>query len=438
MARLSFRARGDDFRKWRLAATSVALAAAALVAPSGVAAASAAEPVVTDFALSANGYSTDVRGGVLPLQSGRSGFAGTGCIRLANTEVANDTAAINLPADRGIVRVGATTTRAFTSKQGATVSSHGHNDVANVLVGDKSVAALQINGIRTRTRAWHDASGYHRHEAVQVARVTRWVGGEQNEVVSIAPHTDLNGAQLGIPGLATLTFGLKAGSVSDNAAFANAIALRIDLEATATTITVGSATARIQGGAVNGVMNGEVWGSQLTGLGGVLNSGRTAQIELPCLGTKGAYKVQRVAGVGLPGVVTLGEIISSVRGSQGPGEPWAQGVSTVTRASFIGRGLVVTGIRAEGVVKRRPDGSFLRHAVGTTVGTIEVAGRQFDIPLPGRTLVIPGVARITRGVVEKPGNNSIKVVGLRVELLQGSVIESRVDLANVRLQVRRG
>ena len=427
-----------DGRKLRHAAAVVALASAALVAPVATPSATAAEPVLTDFALAASGFSTEVRAGALPVQSGQTGLAGLACTRLANVAKSNNTAAIGIPAQNSLVRVGATTSRAFTRKQGATVSSYGQNDAASVLVGNRAVAALEIEGIRTRTRTWHDSTGFHRTAVVQVARATRWVAGDPENVAALPPNQDLSGVQLGIPGVGTVTFGLKGGAVTNNLATSTAKALRINLALANTEIVVGSALARIQDGAIAGVMSGQVWGSQLTGLGGIVNSGRTASLSLPCLGTDGLYNETRVAAVGIPGIVSLGEVVSRVRGSQGAGEPFAQGISTVAGAQFLGRSLQVTAIRAQAFVRRASDGSFIRNSTGTTIGSIVLAGRRLPLPVPGRTLVIPGVARLTRGVVVRTGADTIKVVGLRVQLLQGSAIESTLDLANVRLQVKRG
>jgi hypothetical protein len=426
------------FRAWLrngcLASVTSAVLAAALIGPQATEV-SAAEPVITDFSLAASGYSTDVSGGALPVESGRTGFAGISCTRFANKSAVNNTAGIDIPSEASIVSVGATTSRALTVKDGDAVHTYGRNDVTSVVVGNKSVAALEISGIKTRTHAWHDASGFHRAEVVKVAQVTRFVAGDAEPVVSIPPNQNLDGQQLRIPGVASVTFGERGGFSGATAANSTATALRINLEVTGTEVIVGSATARIQGGAVAGIMNGEVWGSQLTGLGGVVNSGRTASLRLACLGTDGAFETERVAGVSVPGILSLGAITSRVRGSQS--EALAHGISTVARAGFAGRGLVVTGIRAEGKVTRTGAGDVLRSAEGTTLGSITLGGRELDLPLPGRSLVIPGVARITRGLVTR-GSDSIKVVGLRVQLLQGSVIESTVDLANVRLQVRRG
>jgi hypothetical protein len=420
-----------------LASAASVLVAAALVAPAGPTA-SAAAPVLTDFALAANGFSTQVDGGALPVESGVTGAVGLSCTRFAGRSNRNDTAAVNLPRPGGLVRVGATTTRTFTTSTGDTVSSNGVNDVASVLIGSRAVAGLEIRGIETRTRVWHDSAGFHREQFITVAGVTRYVGGEGENVAAIPTNQNLSGQRIRLPGLATVNFGIRAGSVSDNHAAAKTKALRIEITGTGTEVVVGGSGARIEGGDVNGIMTGQVWGSQVRGLGGIANSGRTAAQGLSCVGTDGAFEVERVAAVRIPGVAALGEIVSRARGSQTAGGAFAEGISTVTGARFLGRQLVITGIRAQGLVNRSNDGTYARIARGTTVARIELGGRRLELPRAGRALVIPGIARITRGLVERPGSNTIKVVGLRVQLLEGSRIESTVDLANVLLQVKRG
>ena len=336
------------------------------------------------------------------------------------------------------MRAGVTTSRAYTTKEGDAVSSHGVNDVAKLVIGNPSVAALEIRGIETRTRAWHNADGFHRGHVVRVASVTRYVAGDRKRVVSIPSHQDLNGQTLRVPGVASVTFGLKNGYANATDASARATAIRVRLDVSNTVVDVGGASSRIGGGAVAGIMNGQVWGSRVIGAGGIANSGRTAPQALSCVGTGGEVESTRVAALRVPGIATLGEITSQVRGNQVGNEAWAQGVSTVTGARFLGRHLVITGIRAEGLVKRSGDGTFTRLARGTTLARIEFGGRRLELPRVGRTLVIPRIARITRGLVERIGATSLKVVGLRVQLLEGSRIESTVDLANVRLQVKRG
>jgi hypothetical protein len=423
-------------RKRCLASAASAVVAAALVAPAGQSA-SAADLVATDFALAASGFGTQVTGGSLPVESGRTGFAGLSCTRFAGRSNTNDTAGVGIPARNSLVRVGATASRAYTSQGADTVSSHGVNDVAKLVIGNPSVAALEVRGIETRTRAWHDAEGFHHGEVVRVVGVTRIVGGDREEVASIPTNQALDGQTLRVPGVASVTFGVKNGFANATDASARTTAIRVHLEVSNTVVDVGGASSRIGGGAVAGIMNGQVWGSRVIGAGGVANSGRTAAQALACEGTGGEIESTRVAALRVPGIVALGEVTSQVRGNQVGDEAWAQGISTVTGARFLGRQLVITGIRAEGLVKRS-GGTYTRLARGTTLGRIELRGRRLELPRLGRTLVIPGIARITRGLTERIGSNSLKVVGLRVQLLEGSRVESTVDLANVRLQVKRG
>ncbi|MDP9443372.1 MAG: hypothetical protein M3P83_03055 [Actinomycetota bacterium] len=422
----------------RLAATTVAvMTGATLMASASAPPAVAAEPVLTDFAMTANGWSTLLTGGDLPVRSGRTGFAIVGCTRFAFKSNQNNTAAVTFPAEGGEVFVGATTTNAFTDKNDATVSSNALNDVARVIIGDKSQQALEIEGIKTRVRAFHDRSGYHRSAVVRVADVTRYVNGVPTDVLTVPSNTDLDGEQVEVPGVATVTFGIKSGSATSRSARAQALALRIDFAVTDTVLRVGQASARIDGGAVAGIMGGSVWGSRLTGLDGVANSGRTALQVLPCVGTNGKFRVNQVAEVSIPDTVRLDTVTSKVKGDQDRSAASAKGVSTITRAGFGSRDLVITGIEAVGEVVRRSDGSYVRSSRGTTLGSIVFQGEKRRIPQPGETLTIPGVARITPSLVDRT-SVGIRVIAVRVELLQGSEVQSTLDLGNVKLGIRRG
>ncbi|MGH3366069.1 MAG: choice-of-anchor P family protein [Nocardioidaceae bacterium] len=426
---------GPRWRRRGAVALAGVLTGAGLVAAAGVPTASAV-PVLTDFAMTASGFSTQIRGGSLPVQSSPTGVAGVACTRFSDEQSRNNTAAVNIPPVASVLQIGATETHAFTDLNGSTVSSNAHNDVARVLIGNKAVAALEIEGIETRARAFNDGTDFGHNEIVRVAKVTQWTAGIPSNVASIPVNQDLNGEVLDIPGLARVTFGDTAGGGGAASAFSRATGLVIDLHLTNSNVTIGSAKARIQGGAVDGIMSGSVYGSQLRGLGGIANSGRTALVSLPCLGTDDVFKSRELLGVNIPGLANLDEVLSRVKGSQGGGEASATGISTITRAGFVGRQLVITGIRASGMVTRHSDGTYT-HDSSTTVASITLAGEELTLPRPGRVLEIPGVARIRVGVVNETPTG-IRVVGVRVQLLQGSVISSTLNLANVNLNVEEG
>ena len=413
-----------------LLATS-ALTGAALVAATGAPAAqaAAAEPVRTNFGLQAKGWSTQVRGGDVAARSGPTGLAYVLCTRDAGRDASNNTAAINLPADQPLVDVGATETRAWTRKSGGTVSSHALNKVTRVTVGDTAGDALVVEGIRTSSLAFHDGTGFHQSGSSTVASVTLFTNGVGVELPNPGRSVD-------VPGLAEVSFGQQSGTATDKFAAVTASGLRIDLDASSSTIFIGHAYSRIDGGAVAGVMHAPVWGSKLTGAGRVANSGRTALRPLPCLGTNGDWRSNRVATVLIPSLTSLGEVVSRVRGDQSGNTAYAQGISTITRASLLGRGIVLKGIRAEALVRLRSDGTRDRSAAGTSLASITVGGEKQPVPGLGETLTVPGVARISVGRITHTADG-IKVTAVYVTLLDGSQVQSRLSLGNVNLGVRR-
>lgn len=409
------------------------LTAAALVAAPTSSTATAAEPVHTRFGLQTQGYSTLVRGGDVPERSGPTGYAYVTCTRQAAKDNRNHTAEAGVPAGNPLIEVGATRTHSRTRQAGRTVSAVTSNHVSEVTVGETAASALVLEGVRTYTRAFHNRTGFHRRQVVTVTGAS--IGGRP--VASIPSGENLSGATLDVPGVATVRFGLKRGRTTDAFAVGQTTGLRIDLDDSRSTAIVGRAYARIDGGATAGVMNGPVWGSQLTGAGGVVNAGRTALRPLSCVGTDGEWRFHRVSDVRIPGFAGLGDVVSKVRGDQAGRSAYAQGASMIQRAGFGDRRLVIAGVQAEGYVKLRRDGSYVRQARGTTVGRIVFEGERLRVPGRGETLRIPGVARITVGLVDR-SPRGIRVTAVRAALLQGREVEGVLALGNVNLRVRRG
>jgi hypothetical protein len=415
---------------------TVALTATMFVAV-GATGAGAAEPILTDHAFSARGWSTRVIGGDVPARSGPTGLAILGCTRFGHVSHTNNTVAVELPTGDPSVHVGATETTVWSGKRGGTTSTNARNDVARVQIGDLQAEGLLLEQVRTRTRTWHDANGYHRLARVTVGSVTQYTGGVAVRRTDIPADQDLSGETLEIPGLVKLTFGIKSGTAGARKAVARAIGVKVELLPSSTTAVIGFAHSRIQGGATGGVLGGAVWGSKISGLDDVVNSGRTALRPVPCVGTRGRYIQNEVAEVTIPSVAQLGTVVSRVRGDQSDGSAYVKGISTIQRAAFGDRGLVITAIRGEGLVRRKADGSYVRHSNGTSLGRIRLNGESQAIPDPGETLTIPNVAHIKAHHVRK-GTNKIRVTAVRVQLLQGSEVTSTVYLGNVALRVRRG
>jgi hypothetical protein len=419
------------------ALTVTAAAASVLVGGPGLGVAAAAvQPVITDFALGGRAWSTSVSGGAVSVASGPTGAAYLGCTRFAHLERSNNTLAAGIPAQNPLLAVGATSTRVWTEKAGGVVSSNSLNTVAEVVVGNRSASALVLEGVRTRTRVWHDASGFHRSSSVTLAGATQYVAGIAIPLVRIPAGRDLSGTGIDIPGLVTVGFGSASGQVTGTGAVSQIVGVTLELGLTGTVARIGHGRTSITAGAVSAVMGGAVWGSQLSAVGRLVNSGRTALQPLPCTGTQGIFRRNVVAATSTLGLGRLSAVESKVRGDQSAGGAYAHGISTIAEVD-LAAGLRLTAVRAEGLVQRKPDGTLVRSAAGTSLGSLHVNGHRVRLPNPGQTLTLPGVARVTPRYVQRTPHG-IRVSAVRVQLLDGTTIESTLVLGNVNLTLRRG
>jgi hypothetical protein len=212
--------------------------------------------------------------------------------------------------------------------------------------------------------------------------------------------------------------------------------VKLELLTSGTTLWVGHAFSAIRGGAVAGLMSGSAFGSRMLGLGGSVGSERTAVEYLPCVGTNGRWLRNSVSAADLGEAVRLADVVNKLMGDQGPRSAHNRGTSDIAKARFGDGDLVLTAIHGEGYVRRNRDGTYVRNARGTALGGIVVDGRRHEVPDPGESLLVPGVARVTPREVTRT-NNGIRVSAVKVELLRGTEVVSTLYLGNVRLRVTK-
>jgi hypothetical protein len=88
---------------------------------------------------------------------------------------------------------------------------------------------------------------------------------------------------------------------------------------------------------------------------------------------------------------------------------------------------VVTNIKSQANTVR--DGAtYTRAAKGSDIGKLFVNGQQREMPDPGKSMRIPGVAVITPQVVTRSAR-SITVVGLQIRVLDGTPAGSEYGIA---------
>jgi hypothetical protein len=398
---------------------ALALAGTTLVAGSAStsnaaeAAAKAKKPARTDFALSAASYGTRVIGGPLPVESSETGSISLSCTNKAPLANRNYVAEVALP---GLGTLSGVSSRVWTTKVGSTVSSYSSHDVAHINIFNNSLGRLDINGLSSEARAYHDTKGYHASIKSKIASITFTPKGGKPVGLTIPTI----GKPLTIPGLLRLSIGVGRKPVTSSGA--EAVTSVLDLRvfpgtANEVKAIVGQTKATIGGGIKSGIFAGMAVGVQANVLGDLVTVGRTPLQFMPCAGTAGKPILKQVAGVDLGGLLKVSGLYAGVQGAQNNKKSTAMGAAHIAQVDIGGGTLVINGIRGVATVTR--DGNKVtRSTEGTKV--LEILFNGESVELLGNGLEIPGVAKLQSKVVTQT-NNGIKVVALRVSLLDGSL-----------------
>ena len=385
-------------------------------------------PGITDFGLKATAYGTKAVGGEVPANSDRTAFSWVSCTRMAGKSRFNHVAQAGIDP---VTRATEIRSRTWTTRKDGVVSSWSRNYIEKLTI-EGAVGTLVIEGIRARTRSWHDATGYHSWARTSVASITG-PGGVDLTVPSPGDPP------LVVAGIATISAGVEKARQGARYAQAKAVALKILVDETQTRVTTSYAFSRIDGGVTGGVFGGHANGSQVRALDGTVTSGRTSLLPVPCQGTRGNIKVNDTAEVSLPNIATLEQVRSAVWAVQenkfGAAEGFARNKVEKARFDAIGeKALVISGIVANAHVVRRDNGTISRDARGT-IAKITVNGNPRPVPGVGEVLTIQGVARISGPEIDKV-KHGIDVVAVTIKLLGGPEVGSIVELGHGLLRIR--
>lgn len=410
----------------RILAALVALGSGLTLAGAPGYAATSGRVGTSHYALTMSGYGTRVIGGQVPAGSQTTAYQRIGCTNKVNKSKNNDVASATIP---GLGTLSGLHTRVWTTRHLGVVGSNASHSVDSLTLASTPLGTLSISAINAKARAYHDATGYHAVTSTSLGAIT--LTPAIGPAVPISAPTP--GNPVTIPGVATLTLGKNTQHSSANGAFANAVALVVDVTATGTQAKVGRAVAQIGAGLVYGMFHGHSNATRIsTALQGNLKSGPNPLSLMPCQGTAGAVRSKALASLNLGGQVVVSGLASSERG-----------VQTATRANGYERGevaqlnigngaLVVNGIVGQANVKRTA-GRIVRSAKGSTVGSVTANGQAMGFPATG-VLEIPGVAKLERRVITKT-QTGISVIGLRVTLLDGT--GAVIDLGEAKLRISK-
>jgi len=257
-------------------------------------------------------------------------------------------------------------------------------------------------------------------------------------VGDVPPNTQIN-----LAGFGHVTLNEQDSQVSPRSAVMRVKMIHVEITLpnpllpVGTEIVVASAMSKLTSGA--GELGGNAHGSTANLLQ-VAHFGPSAQIGMPCNGTRGALRENSITGLSIPLVLDAGTVRNTAQGLSQPTFAVGELTSTVEGLDLLD-GLVTAGLLRASAQALKEDG--VRHfgSEGTEFVNLQVAGfPTIDDSVPPNThLTIPGLGSLwLKRVIQ--GQNSITVRMIELLVLEdnplGLPIGSRVRVGVATASVR--
>lgn len=427
-----------------LAAAGLVLGGA--VALTGSPAQAALKKVETPFAYQGSAYGTRVtlgqpsQGG---LASGRTAWSPLGCTSMAPIRNAKGSNVAKLNAN-SMIEVGAvtSTTSTYRKPKKKVYGSRSVNKVASLTLGPADGPRLKFGALTTVANAFNKRGKFGSIADIDLADI-RAIGITPEESETPEALDELLGAirtaddqlveaviegagsdGIDIPGIGTIfPAGSQRTKAGRSSAVASAFGIRVALE-NGSQVNVGRAWARIQTAHPAAVFAGHAYGYEAVVADGVLGLGRTPFRPLPCVGTDGKWRTNTLASAPRSEQLNADALKAETFGKPfADGRAVARARASVADLSLGGGALRIKGVVGQVNVFQNAKGRVVRRTTqGTRVGAIIADGETYEVPAPGETLEIPGVARIKAGLRNKLGKRGLRVHALRVELLDTGLV----------------
>lgn len=434
--------RSTLLKRAAVALSSAAVVLSGAVVLTGVSADAAIKKAETPFAYQGSAYGTRVTagdpnsGGVA---SGRTAWSVLGCTAMA--PVRNDKGSnVGKVNANDYIQVGAVDsfTSSYRLPTKKTYGSRSVNKVADIVLGSADGPQLMIGALTTKAHAFNDHGTFRAGTNLSLADletkdvVPQEAGPLQDLVDAIDAGKDQAATAIieaagsdgiAIPGLGTIYMaGKETKRTRATFGMASAYGIRVELE-NGSRVDIGRAWARIQKANPAGVFAGNAYGYEAVVADGVAGLGRTPYQQLPCPGTKGEWRTNSLAEA-----PQNAQLNATGLKAQTYGKPDADG-SAVARARAsvaeltVGGQLEIQGIVGQVNVFQNKDGKVVRRTLeGTRIGAIIANGQTQEIPAPGESITIPGVATITAGDRVELGRRGVLVHALRIEMLDTGLV----------------
>ena len=308
------------------------------------------------------------------------------CTTASNVSRSNNTGAVTLA---GLGTIGAQVTKTQSVKSGTTQSSITTSKTAgvNLLSG-----AVVFTAIEAKATVTLNASGYT--QSGKTTFVGLKIGGIMVPDVTPSPNTEIPLLGFGkviLNQQGTLNqFGLHSQGV-------NGLRLIISNPANPAGLPTGEivisyALASLHSPAFRRAY-GVAYATKIQ-VGDVIQSGASAAVNLPCGGSSGVTRTNNLAGVNLPGILTVGAGTTTAKSTDSAASTNARTTATLGAVNLLSG--VVTADAIKAVSSTTKQGStYTRSSAGTSIVDLRINGNPVTINLgPNTTIPIAGVGNL--------------------------------------------
>ncbi|SDS37695.1 hypothetical protein SAMN04488543_1615 [Friedmanniella luteola] len=290
------------------------------------------------------------------------------CTLKAPTSATDNTAKLSL----GLVgSVGAATTKVSSAKTTSTKTSLTTTKVATTSLLTGLVQARAITSTATVKRT---STGYTRSGASVFSGLK--IGG-RTITATPKPNTKVE-----LPGVATVLLNAQSSSYSSGGHNAATTALKVTLlPGNRLGLPVGTVVVGVSNASLHTTTHarpyGTAFGTQLDAAG-IVGSGRTAAVHLPCGGTSGKSRTNGVASVHVPGLLEVGAVKSTGRSTDTSTSTVAATTAALARVDLLNGVVTLDSVDVTATATRKGK-AVVTSSSGTEVAGLKINGRAVSV-----------------------------------------------------------
>lgn len=415
---------------------------------------------ITKFGYKANVFGTKVVVNGVELRNLKDALAVQKCTRQLRGETVKGSALSTdnlLPIGNDLIRISPSTSKTLTYREGDRFGVRGTNVIADIKLGGTidvggtpvTTPILKIEGLTSVADSWNDTAagggnGKFGHaesfgfgdisleipeggpippevqDLLDIISENVPISQTVNEVIDLLETV----GTLEIPGLGTLALGHTTGKATNHYAEANAYALKIQInnpqDGSKTVLQLGRATSKITDGVESGVFRSTMSALDLQ-LGDLVQFAGVSPQNIPCSGTNGKVKSQKVGSASVLGLVDLSAVKYSWMGKQQPkgkAKGWVQ--TEIGTVEIPSAQIRIDGLLSRVDLKSKGLNQKVRREVTTTVGSLSVGGTPISLA-PGQTYGFDG-GSIRYQLVQNDDFYGTEVRALQITLFEENVV----------------